>query len=237
MTTTTPLDPRTRRRRRKLALATTLAWRLNEQQKLAAKVLLDGRCDENLARIRALATQAPQKFLGVDVEADGRRVSLGYERYVITALRPYGQATLWWHARSRCFRVTVRRNDHRGWDRRGKSTNKLLLDDFAKVSGLVARCASWSCGEFYARQDGRQRFCSTRCADRERQRGRRKRANPAARAAFEEAERQRSERERERAGRAALVAFYDAKRDVAADASARRAQHYFRHRARQRDPE
>jgi len=46
-----------------------------------------------------------------------------------------------------------------------------------------------------------------------------------------------SERERERAGRAALVAFYDAKRDAAADASARRAQHYFRHRARQRDPE
>jgi hypothetical protein len=206
----TPMDARTRRRRHKLALAASLAARLNA----------GSDDDKEAARIRALATQVPQRYLGVDVDDDGRRAPLGYERYVIPALRRYGQATLWWHAQSWSFRVKIDK------DRKAKSSTPLLLDDFAKVSGLVARCKG--CRVFYAREDSRQRFHSAACAARERQRRRRKRADPEARAAFEDVERRRAAREIARAGRAALTAFYDAKRDAAADAQARRAQAFYR---------
>lgn len=125
----------------------------------------------------------------------------GYERSVITTLRPYGRATLWWHAKSRTFRVKVDRAV------KGQSERRLLLDAFAKVSGMVGRCAAGGCGLFFGKADPRQRFCGPKCADRECQRRARTRLRarrPEARVAFVESEaRANAERQRRADWRAA----------------------------------
>jgi hypothetical protein len=88
----------------------------------------------------------------------------GYMRTVVSTLRPRGRVTLYWHSRSRTYRVKVDKS------KRGVTARHLLLDDFALVSGIVSRCSDSSCGKFFAKHDGRQRFCTPACADRDRQR-------------------------------------------------------------------
>ena len=200
------MDRRTERRLRRLRLATKITARLNAGT---------GKQTKNALR---LATEKPQPQWVPDDVKGGIKPE-GYTRSTITALRRYGQATLWWHSKSRSFRVKVDPAV------KGRSDRRLLLDAFVKVgSDAVARCA---CGLYYARHDARQKYCSTTCSDRERQRTRRSRARartPEARAAYAASEaRQAAARQRLADQRAAAPYVAD---QVAAvrDAQARREQ-------------
>jgi hypothetical protein len=198
------LDRRTLRRQKQIALATGLAHRLNAATGRQAKY------------IRRLATEKPQPEWVPD--GSGGIKPQGYNRSVVTALRPYGQATLWWHAKSRTYMVKIDRSV------KGASEHRLLLDAFAKVSGLVSRCV---CGVFFGRHDGRQKYCSTKCADRDRQRSartRRRAARPEARAAYLESQvRLAAERQRRADWRAAQP-YVETQIADARDARARREQ-------------
>jgi CGNR zinc finger len=171
------MNARTTKRHRRLALAADLAARLNavtdDAPAGAALDALDAP-DAQARNVRRLAKEKP-RMLGIGLDG----VPGGYLRSTVTALRPRGRVTLYWHARSRTYRVKVDKS------KRGASDRHLLLDNFALVSGLVSRCADASCGRFFAKADGRQKFCSTTCADRARQRRARSRkfsATPAGQA-------------------------------------------------------
>jgi hypothetical protein len=200
------MDRRPERRLRRLHLAAKIAARLNTGK---------GRQTKNALR---LATEKPRPFL-VPSGVPGQLKPEGYTRSVITALRRYGQATLWWHSKSRSFRVKV---DPRP---KGRPERRLLLDSFVKVgSGAVARCA---CGRYYARHDARQMYCSTTCADRERQRTRRSRLRaraPEARTAYVESEARQAAARQRRADQRAAAPYVADQVAAARDAQARREQ-------------
>jgi hypothetical protein len=204
------MDRRTAGRQKRLALAARLAVRLNEATGRQAKY------------IRRLATEKPRPQWVPD--GNGGIRPKGYERSVVTALRPRGQVTLWWHEKSRSYRIKIDSSV------KGASERRLLLDAFAKVgSGVVARCPV--CGLFFARHDGRQRFCESRCADRDRQRRartRRRHRRPEARVAFLESNaRLAAERQRLADWRAAQP-YVSEQIAQARDAQARRAQRRLR---------
>jgi hypothetical protein len=156
------MDPRTRRRHRRLRLAGRLAELLNRP-----------KLGKQSRRIVALANERP-RFEGID--PDAKRPYL--TRTVITARRPRGRVTLYWFAKAGEYRVKIDPTQ------RGLAGDRrLLLDAFAKVSGVVGRCPE--CSVFFAKTDRRQRYCAPACGSRRRQR--RHRANtPAARAAYAE---------------------------------------------------
>jgi hypothetical protein len=200
------MDRRPERRLRKLRLATKIADRLNAGTSKQAKNAL------------RLATEKP----GVAWVPDGKGGIKpgGYTRSTITATRPYGQATLWWHSKSRGFRVKVDPMV------KARTERRLLLDAFAKVgSDAVARCGA--CGLYYARHDARQKYCSTTCSDRERQRTRRSRARartPEARAAYAASEARQAAARQLRADRLAAAPYTADQVAAVRDAQARREQ-------------
>jgi hypothetical protein len=165
------VDSRSRRRRERIALATRLADQLNEPH---------GKQSKNARRI---ATEKPQ--LDYEPDDNGSLRPKGYTRSTISTLRPYGRATLYWHAKSRSFCVKVDASA------RGKSGRRLLLDQFVLVDGMVGRCACGGCGLFFAKTDPRMIYCSPACAARDRQRRRRslaRAARPGAKAAYQESQ-------------------------------------------------
>jgi hypothetical protein len=160
MDTTPTANTRKYRRERRLAIAERLSTSLNS-----------GR----LKNERRIASEKPRM----------KGAGEGYVRSTITARRPVGQVTLYWHGRSRTFKVKVS----------GRPAPMLdtphILDDWAEVSGMVGRCACGGCGKFFAKADPRMVFCTPECANKDRQRRSRSRARarrPAARIAFEQGE-------------------------------------------------
>ena len=165
------MDPRTRKRQERIAIATRLAGLVNEPR---------GKQSKNARRI---ATEKPR--LNSELDENGVLRPKGYTRSTISTLRPYGRATLYWHAKSRSFRVKVDASV------KGKSKRRLLLDQFVLVNGMVGRCACGGCGLFFAKTDPRMVYCSPSCAARDRQRRRRslaRAARPEARAAYRESQ-------------------------------------------------
>jgi hypothetical protein len=206
------MDSRTNRRHRRIALASKLAARLNAPQ-----------LGRQARAIRRLADEKPR----AEYEPNGKggMVPSGYTRSVLTTLRSYGRATLWWHAKTRTFRVKVDRTV------KGHSERRLLLDAFAKVSGMVARCAAGACGTYFGKSDPRQQFCSTKCADRERQRRtrtRRRAAHPQARVAFAESEARMAGERQRRADWRVAQPYVEEQVAAARDAQARREQRRLR---------
>ena len=152
------MDPRTVRRRRRINIATGLSNSLNSGE---------------LKNERRIASEKP------------RLEGTGYARSTITARRPVGRVTLYWHGKSRTFRVKV------SGPPAPMVTTPSTLDDWAEVSGMVGRCEAGGCGKFFAKANPRMRFCTPACADKGRQRRSRSRARarrPAARIAFEQGE-------------------------------------------------
>ncbi len=201
---------RAARRRQRLQLAARLAARLNAPK---------GQQSRN---IRRLAIERPRAEY--DLDGQGRRVPNGYRRRVVSALRSYGLATLWWHAKSRTYRVKIDRSV------KGQSRCLLLLDYFAKVDGLVSRC---DCGLFFAKEDGRQRYCSRRCGDRHRQRrarARRHSRTPRGQAAIARAETIFATERQRRADSRVAARFVSDQVDEARDAQARREQMRLHHK-------
>jgi hypothetical protein len=202
------------RRRRRYAIAADLVVRLNAPA--------PGRQAKN---IRRLANEKPQVSYAPGAVA-GKLVPSGYSRSTVTALRRRGMTTLYWHSKRRCFLVKVDKTTKAEHEHK-----RLLLDRFARVSGMVARCAGGGCGLFYVRRDARMLFCSTKCADRDRQQRRRAKIRalrPEAKVAFREAEAKRAaERQRIEAYQAARP-YYDEQHARALDQRARaeqRAEH------------
>jgi hypothetical protein len=158
MDTTTALNTRKQRRARRLAIAARLATGLNSGQ---------------LKNERRLASEKP------------RLEGNGYGRSTMTARCAVGQVTLYWHGRSRTFRIKIS-----GAPSPMKGPGN-RLDDWSLVSGMVGRCACGGCGKFFAKTDPRMVFCSPACANKDRQRRSRSRARarrPAARIAYEQGE-------------------------------------------------
>jgi hypothetical protein len=204
------VDPRTQKRRERIAIATHLAGLVNEPR---------GKQSKNARRI---AAEKPQ--LNSELDENGVLRPKGYTRSTISTLRPYGRATLYWHAKSRSFRVKVDASV------KGESKRRLLLDQFVRVSGMVGRCACGGCGLFFAKADPRMIYCSPSCAARDRQRRRRSRARaarPEAHVAYQESQ------ERLAAQRQAIEATREAGEYVreelarASDIRARRQQQKF----------
>ena len=132
------VDPRTQKRRERIAIATHLAGLVNEPR---------GKQSKNARRI---AAEKPQ--LNSELDENGVLRPKGYTRSTISTLRPYGRATLYWHAKSRSFRVKVDASV------KGESKRRLLLDQFVRVSGMVGRCACGGCGLFFAKADPRMKL-------------------------------------------------------------------------------
>jgi hypothetical protein len=208
-------SPNARRRALRLALAAHVAIQLN-----------DADSAPQYARLIALANARP-RFAGVSVDpATGETHALGYERAVVTALRPYGRATVYFHGRSRTFRTKV------DTLKRARRARPLLIDEMVKISGLVARCAA--CPRFYVLTDRRMRFCSTTYGARDRQRRRRRqlrnaRGGAEARALFEMYLKEKAARHAQRNDGAIAAAYTRELYDTIGDRIARGAQRAGQH--------
>jgi hypothetical protein len=161
-------------------------------------------------------------MFGFEPDGEGGTKPGGYRRTVISTLRPYGWATLYWHAKSRTYRVKVNTKV------KGQSEKKLLMDAFARASGLVSLCA---CGVFFPKLDGRQRYCSPKCADKYRARRARQRHHSATakgQAQIQRAERAFADSRRRLADGRAAAAYVAEQIAEANDQATRREQHRLR---------
>src|SRR5262245_36051013 len=140
------MDRRTEQRLEKLKIAVRVAGVLNDARAQRVHHERGGRWTDADRVMNLVARPA----------ALGREH--GWSREVLTARRTSGeQVTIYFHGKTRTFRAKVTKGLKPASEQR-----PLLLDDIRVADGLVASCAS--CGKFYAKADGRMRFCSKSCA-------------------------------------------------------------------------